>query len=86
MPFETVFQSISGCLPERGRKKREMIDESENVQITPPAPTASAVGPCPTIIKVRGRPALEVYSAPSYHPTNPHFCSAKKKTETHSEL
>ena len=28
----------------------------------PPAPTASAVGPCPT-------PALEVYPAPSHHPT-----------------
>ena len=26
-PFQTVFQSISGRLPERGRKKREMIDE-----------------------------------------------------------
>ena len=25
--FETVFQSISGRLPERGRKKREMTDE-----------------------------------------------------------
>ena len=25
--FETVFQSISGRLPERGRKKREVIDE-----------------------------------------------------------
>ena len=26
-PFETVFQSISGRLPDRGSKKREMIDE-----------------------------------------------------------
>ena len=26
-PFETVFLSKSGRLPERGRKKREMIDE-----------------------------------------------------------
>ena len=34
-PFETVFQSISGRLPERGRKKTEMIDESKNVQTTP---------------------------------------------------
>ena len=31
-PFEAVFQSISGRLPERGRKKREMIDERKNVQ------------------------------------------------------
>ena len=29
----------------------------------PPAPTASAVGPCPTVIKIVGRPGLEVYPA-----------------------
>ena len=34
-PFETVFQSISGCLQKRGRKRRERIDESKNVQTTP---------------------------------------------------
>ena len=33
-PFETVFQSISGRLPERGRKRRERIEESKNVQTT----------------------------------------------------
>ena len=37
----------------------------------PTAPTASAIGPCPTVIKIVGRPgtALEVYPAPSHHPT-----------------
>ena len=34
-PFETVFQSISGRLPKRGRKRTERIDESKNVQTTP---------------------------------------------------
>ena len=34
-PFETVFQSISGPLPKRGRKRRERIDESKHVQTTP---------------------------------------------------
>ena len=34
-PFETVFQSISGRLSKRGRKRRERIDESKNVQTTP---------------------------------------------------
>ena len=34
-PFETVFQSISSRLPKRGRKRRERIDESKNVQTTP---------------------------------------------------
>ena len=33
--FETVFQSISGRLPERRRNKREMIDERKNIQTTP---------------------------------------------------
>ena len=33
--FETVFQSISSRLPKRGRKRRERIDESKNVQTTP---------------------------------------------------
>ena len=43
-------------LPKRRRKKRGRIDESKNVQTTPPAPTASAVGPCPTVIRIVGRP------------------------------
>ena len=50
-PFETVFQSISGRLPERGRKKRNDRRE-KNVQTPQPAPTASAVGPCPTRIQI----------------------------------
>ena len=34
-PFETVFLSISGRLPEIRRKKTEMIDKRKNVQTTP---------------------------------------------------
>ena len=34
-PFDTVFQSISGRLPKRERKRKERIDESKNVQTTP---------------------------------------------------
>ena len=51
-PFETLFQSMTGHLSERGRKKREMIDKSKNGQTTPPAHTASAVGPCPILIQI----------------------------------
>ena len=47
-PFETVFQSISDRLPKRGRRSRERIDESKMSKQPPPAPTSSAVGPCPT--------------------------------------
>ena len=70
-PFETVFQSISGRLPKRGRKRKERIDESKNVQTTPPAPTANAVGPCPTVIQMVGRPgtgSLPSTIAPPDHP------------------
>ena len=36
-----------------------------------PAPTASAIGSCPTIIPIVGHPALEIYPGPSQHPTTP---------------
>ena len=45
---------MSGRLPERererARKKREIIDERKMSKQPPPAPAASAVGPCPTKI------------------------------------
>ena len=31
-PFETVFQSLLGRLLKKGRKRKERIDENENVQ------------------------------------------------------
>ena len=34
-PFETVFQSIWSHPPKRGKKRKERIDESKNVQTTP---------------------------------------------------
>ena len=43
------------AVSERGRKRREKIEEIKNVQTPPPASTASAVGPCPTIIQLVGR-------------------------------
>ena len=48
----TVFQSISGRLPEGGRgETREEMSKQP-----PPAPTESAVGPCPTIIQISRTP------------------------------
>ena len=46
-PFGTVFQFISGRLPERGRKKREKIEESKNVQTTPTRTHCKCNGPLP---------------------------------------
>ena len=47
-----LFQSISGCLTERGRKRTEKTEESKNVQPPPPPPPSSA----PTIIQTVGCP------------------------------
>ena len=46
-------------------------DKSKNVQTTPLAPAASAVGPCPTVIQTVGRPgtgSLPSTFAPPDHP------------------
>ena len=64
--FNGHLRSISVYFLKRGRKRRVNVDESKNVQKNPPTPTASAVGPCPTIIQIVGRPALEVYPGPSH--------------------
>ena len=46
--YFSLYRAVSQREGERG----ERIYESKNVQTTPPAPTARAVGPCPTISKV----------------------------------
>ena len=55
-PKTTNQPTKSGRLPKRGRKRRERIDESKNVQTYQPAPTASTVGPCVTVSQIVGRP------------------------------
>ena len=53
------------------QREGERIDKSKNVQTTPPAPIASAIGPCPTVIKIVGRPStgsLPSTIAPPDHP------------------
>ena len=47
-----------------------MIDKRKNVQTPPPAPSASAVGPCPTIIQISRTPRhWKFCPAQSHHPT-----------------
>ena len=41
--YFSLYRAVSQREGERG----ERIDESKNVQTTPPAPPASAIGPCP---------------------------------------
>ena len=67
--YFSLYRAVSKREGERG----ERIDESKNVQTTPPAPTASAIGPCPTVIKIVGRPgtgSLPSTTAPPDHPLN----------------
>ena len=65
--YFSLYRAVSQSEGERGEKKLMRVKMSKQ---PPPAPTASAVGPCPTAIKT-GRPALEVYTATSHHPTTP---------------
>ena len=58
-PLSQYF-SLYLAVSQREGERRERIDESKNVQTTPPAPTASAKGPCPTVIKIVGRPGTIV--------------------------
>ena len=65
--YFSLYRAVSQREGERG----ERIDESKNVQTTPPAPAASAIGPCPTVIKIVGRPgtgSLPSTIAPPNHP------------------
>ena len=54
-PLRQYF-SLHRAVSQREGERRERVDESKNVQTPPPAPTASAIGPCPTVIKITGRP------------------------------
>ena len=50
-PLRQYF-SLYRAVSQREGERREVIDERKNVQTNPPpAPTASAIGPCPTIIQ-----------------------------------
>ena len=69
-PLRQYF-SLYRAVSQREGEREERIDESENVNHPPPAPTASAIGPCPTVIKIVGRPgtgSLPSTIAPPDHP------------------
>ena len=52
--------------------ERERIDESKNVQTTPPAPITSTVGPCPSVIQTVGRPGTGRFASTIAPPDHPH--------------
>ena len=55
-PLRQYFSLYRAVSPRQGERKREMIDERKHVQTTPPAPTASAAGPCLTKIQISRTP------------------------------
>ena len=55
--LDSISVYIGPSPRERGRKKREVIDERKKMSKQPlPAPTASTVGPCPTTIQISWKP------------------------------
>ena len=48
----------------------------------PPAPTASAVGPCPTIIQIVGRPGTRSLPSTIEPPDHPHLSNARQNSFT----
>ena len=54
-PLRQYFRQYRAVCQREG-ETGERIEESKNIQITPLAPTASAIGPCPTVIQIVGRP------------------------------
>ena len=81
-PFETVFQSISGRPPKRGRKRRERTDERKMSKQPPPAPIASAIGPCPTIIQISRTPRHWKFTQ-RLHTTRPPPCKNEQVNKIH---
>ena len=73
----TIAPPDHPLLPKSGRERRERIDENKNVQTIPSAPTASAVGPCPTVIQIVGRPGTGSLPSTIAPPDYPHFIYSK---------
>ena len=69
-PLRQYF-SLYRAVSQKEGEREERIDESKMSKPPPPAPTASATGPCPTVIKIVGRPgtgSLPRTIAPPDHP------------------
>ena len=68
--FNGPFQSMSGRLPKRGRKRRERIDESKDVQKKNTRTYCERSRPLPYWIQIVGRPGTG--SSPSIIAPRPH--------------
>ena len=84
-PLRQYFSLYRVSPRERGRKRKERIEESKMSKQFPPTPSESALGPCPTIIQIVGRPgtgSLPRTNAPSDHPwqTSTWFLNVRLET------
>ena len=70
-PLRQYF-SLNRTVSQRGRKKREKIDERKKFQTTPTHTLCKRNTPLPYYYPNKwDAPALKVYPAPSHHPTTP---------------
>ena len=68
--YFSLYRAVSQREGERGEKGWMRIKTSKQ---PPPAPTASAVGPCPTVIQSVGRPGTGSLPSTFAPPDHPHL-------------
>ena len=75
--WDSISVYIGPSPKEREKEERKDRGEEKCPNNPLPAPTASAIGPCPTIIQIVGRPGTGSLHRTIAPPYNPHF---NKKT------
>ena len=68
--YFSLYRAVSQREGEREEKGQRRVKMSKQ---PPPVPTASAVGPCPTEIKIIGRPGTESLPSTFAPPDHPHY-------------
>ena len=66
--YFSLYRAVSKREGEKGEKEQMRVKMSKQ---PPPAPTASAVGPCPTVIPIVGRPGTGSLPSTITHPPPP---------------
>ena len=77
--YFSLYRAVSQREGERGEKGQMRVKMSEQ---PPPAPIASAVGPCPTVIQIVGRPGTgrlpSTIALPDHPPSGREFASKEQ--------
>ena len=64
-PYFSIYWAVCQREGERGEKRSRRVKMSKE---PPTAPTASTIGPCPTVIQIVGTGSLPSIIAPPDHP------------------